>query len=319
MNRKNWIGKVILGVVLLILPFVFPSTYSRHILVASGIFILLSLGLNLILGYIGQTPFGYPLFFGLGAYTTALGFTLLGTSFWHGLIAAPIVAGIFGFLIGYPCLRLRGPYFAIVTFAFAEIFGLILNNWVSLTRGSMGLPGIPSPKVVIPGVMDFTFNQEIRWYYLVVALCVLYLVVNRALLRSHVGEAWLAIRENEDLAEAVGIHTFKWKMIAFVIGAMMGGMAGCVYAHYYNIVSPDLVGFYYVTTTFAMVIIGGSGTLLGPVLGAILFTVVPEYLRAAKDMRLVIFGIIMLLGIIFMPRGINGVVNNIRDRWLTRR
>ncbi len=319
MNRKNWFGKVVLGVVILILPLVFQSTYSRHILVASGIFILLSLGLNLILGYIGQTPFGYPLFFGLGAYTTALGSTLLGTTFWHGLIAAPIVAGIFGFLIGYPCLRLRGPYFAIVTFAFAEIFYLILNNWVSLTRGSMGLPGIPSPKVVIPGVIDFTFNQEIRWYYLVVALCVLYLVVNRALLRSYVGEAWLAIRENEDLAEAVGIHTFKWKMIAFVIGAMMGGMAGCVYAHYFNIVSPDLVGFYYVTTTFAMVIIGGSGTLLGPVLGAILFTVVPEYLRAAKDMRLVIFGIIMLLGIIFMPRGINGVVYDIRDRWFSRR
>jgi branched-chain amino acid transport system permease protein len=108
-------------------------------------------------------------------------------------------------------------------------------------------------------------------------------------------------------------------MVAFVIGAMMGGMAGCVYAHYYNIVSPDLVGFYYVTTTFAMVIIGGAGTLLGPVLGAILFTAIPEYLRAAKEMRLVIFGAIMLLGIIFMPKGINGVVNGIRDRWFGRR
>ena len=319
MNYRKWFFRVIIAGFILVLPFLFPSIYSRHILVSAGIFILLSLGLNLIMGYTGQTPFGYPLFFGLGAYTTALGFTLLGTTFWHGLIAAPIVAGIFGFLIGYPSLRLRGPYFAIVTLAFAEIFGLILNNWVSLTRGSMGIPGIPSPKIVIPGLIDFTFNQEVKWYYLVVAICALYLLVNRSLIRSYVGEAWLAIRENEDLAQAVGVNTFKWKMVGFIAGAMMGGMAGCVYAHYYNIVSPDLVGFYYITTTFAMVIIGGRGTLLGPVLGALLFTAVPEYLRAAKDLRMVLFGMIMLLGTIFMPRGINGVVMDFRNRWFRGR
>lgn len=314
MNRRRYVFHVILGILILALPLIFSSTYARHILVSSGIFTLLCLGLNLTMGYTGQTPFGYPVFFGLGAYTTAIGFTYLGTNFWHGLIAAPVLAGIFGFLIGYPSLRLRGPYFAIVTLAFAEIVGLILNNWVSFTRGSMGIPGIPSPKIVIPGLIDFTFNQELKWYYLVAAICAFYLLVNRSLVRSYVGEAWLAIRENEDLAEAVGVHTFKWKMMAFVVGAMMGGMAGCVYAHYYNIVSPDLVGFYYITTTFAMVIIGGRGTLLGPVLGAILFTAVPEYLRAAKTMRLVLFGVIMLLGIIFMPQGLNGLITDIRGR-----
>ncbi|MGD0625313.1 MAG: branched-chain amino acid ABC transporter permease [Thermodesulfobacteriota bacterium] len=319
MNQKRWLFQVIVVGFILILPFIFQSAYSHHILVSSGIFILLSLGLNLIMGYTGQMPFGYPLFFGLGAYTTALGSTLLGTTFWHGLVAAPIVAGIFGFLIGYPCLRLRGPYFAIVTLAFAEIFGLILKNWVSLTRGSMGIPGISSPKIVIPGLIDFTFNREIKWYYLVVAICALYLLVNRSLIRSYVGEAWLAIRENEDLAEAVAVNTFKWKMVAFIVGAMMGGMAGCVYAHYYNIVSPDLVGLYYVTIAFNIVIIGGRGSLLGPVLGGILFTAVPEYLRASKDLRQVIFGVIMLLGIIFMPQGIMGVVNDIRDRWFRGR
>lgn len=319
MNKKNWPLNLILAIGILALPLILQSTYSRHILVSAGIFTLLCLGLNLIMGFTGQTPFGYPVFFGLGAYTTALGFTYLGTNFWMGLIAAPVFAGIFGFLIGYPSLRLRGPYFAIVTLAFAEIVGLILNNWVSFTRGSMGIPGIPSPKIVIPGLIDFTFNREIKWYYLVVGICAFYLLVNRSLIRSYVGEAWLAIRENEDLAEAVGVHTFKWKMIAMVVGAMMGGMAGCVYAHYYNIVSPDLVGFYYITTTFAMVIIGGRGTLLGPVLGAVLFTAVPEYLRAAKTMRLVLFGIIMLLGIIFMPQGLNGVVADIRERWFRRK
>jgi branched-chain amino acid transport system permease protein len=312
-------SKAILVIGILVLPFIFDSAYSRHILVSSGIFILLSLGLNFIMGFTGQTPFGYPVFFGLGAYATALGFTYLGTNFWMSLVMAPLVAGVFGFLIGYPSLRLRGPYFAIVTLAFAEIVGLILNNWVSFTRGSMGIPGIPRPKIVIPGVIHFTFDQELKWYYLVVTICAFFLFVNRRLIRSYAGEAWLAIRENEDLAEAVGINTFKWKMISFVIGAMMGGMTGCVYAHYYNIVSPDLVGFYYITTVFAMVIIGGKGTLLGPVLGAILFTAAPEYLRAAKTMRLVIFGLIMLLSIIFMPRGLNGLVNDIRGRWFQRR
>jgi branched-chain amino acid transport system permease protein len=318
MNPQRWF-KGLLVIVILVLPLILDSAYSRHILVSCGIFILLSLGLNFVMGYTGQTPFGYPVFFGLGAYATALGFTYLGTNFWLGLLMSPIVAGIFGFLIGYPSLRLRGPYFAIVTLAFAEIVGLILNNWVSFTRGPMGIPGIPWPKIVIPGVINFTFNQELKWYYLVVVICAFYLLVNRRLIRSYAGEAWLAIRENEDLAQAVGINTFKWKMISFVIAAMMGGMAGCVYAHYYNIVSPDLVGFYYITTTFAMVIIGGKGTLLGPVLGAILFTTAPEYLRAAKILRLVIFGLVMLLSIIFMPRGLNGLVYDIRERWFRRR
>ncbi len=317
MSGKRWNHAAIILLVLA-LPLIFQSAYSRHILVSAGIFALLSIGLNFVMGFMGQTPFGYPVFFGIGAYTTALGFTYLHTNFWHGLIAAPLAAGIFGFLIGYPSLRLRGHYFAIVTLAFAEIVGLILNNWVSFTRGSMGIPGIPSPRVVIPGLIDFSINREIRWYYLVVGLCALCLLATRNLLHSHLGESLLAIRENEDLAEAVGINSFRYKLGAFIIGAVMGGVAGCVYAHYYNLVSPDLVGFYYITTIFAMVIIGGRGTLLGPVLGAILFTALPEYLRAAKTMRLVIFGLIMLLGVIYMPRGIYGLIVDIRERWSRR-
>ena len=306
MNKGKFLFNIILIILVLALPLIFSSTYSRHILVSSGIFVLLCLGLNMTMGYTGQTPFGYPVFFGLGAYTTAIGFTYLGTNFCQGLIAAPILAGIFGFLIGYPSLRLRGPYFAIVTLAFAEIVGLILNNWVSFTRGSMGMPGIPSPKIVIPGLIDFTFNQEIKWYYLVVVICAFYLVVNRRLVRSYVGEAWLAIRENEDLAEAVGVHTFRWKMMAFVVGAMMGGMAGCVYAHYYNIVSPDLVGFYYITTTFAMVIIGGRGTLLVPVLGAILFTAVPDICEPRKPCAWSFSGLSCFWELSSCPRGSMG-------------
>jgi branched-chain amino acid transport system permease protein len=316
LTRNGWISKAVLGVVILVLPFVFTSIYSRHILVASGIFILLALGLNFIMGFMGETPFGYPVFFGIGAYTTALGFTYLGTNFWIGLIASPIVAGIFGFLIGYPSLRLRGPYFAIVTLAFAEMTGLVLNNWVTLTRGPMGISGIPSPRIYIPGLVDVTLVREVQWYYLIVVICAFYVFVNQRLIHSRAGEAWLAIRENEDLAAAIGIDTYRWKMISFVLGAMMGGMAGCVYAHYYNIVSPELVGFYYITTIFAMVIIGGRGTILGPVLGAILFTALPEYLRAAKTMRMVLFGLVMLLGILFMPKGLNGAVLYIRERWL---
>lgn len=317
MSGKRWNQAAIILLVLA-LPWIFQSAYSRHILVSAGIFALLSIGLNFVMGFMGQTPFGYPVFFGIGAYTTALGFMYLHTNFWHGLIAAPLAAGIFEFLIGYPSLRLRGHYFAIVTLAFAEIVGLILNNWVSFTRGSMGIPGIPSPRVVIPGLIDFSINREVRWYYLVVGLCALCLLATRNLLHSHLGESLLAIRENEDLAEAVGINSFRYKLSAFIIGAVMGGVAGCVYAHYYNLVSPDLVGFYYITTIFAMVIIGGRGTLLGPVLGAILFTALPEYLRAAKTMRLVIFGLIMLLGVIYMPRGIYGLIVDIRERWSRR-
>lgn len=316
---NKWFKIGLLSFVIISLPLFFQTVYSRHILVACGIFVCFALGLNFIMGFMGETPFGYPVFFGIGAYSTTLAFKHFGTGFWEGLLISPIIAGIFGVIIGYPSLKLKGPYFAIVTLAFAEITHLVLNNWISVTRGPMGISGVPSPRLYVPGLFDMTIKNELHWYYLVIVICAFVIIVNMNLMSSRCGDTWVAIRENEELSSAIGINVFRWKLLSFVLGAMMAGFTGCVYAHYYNIVSPELVGFYYITTVFAMVIIGGKGTIMGPVLGAILFTALPEYLRAAKTMRMVIFGLCMLLGIIFMPNGIQGVVSNIRERWNRRK
>lgn len=304
MKKKLTIYLLGIGI-LLVLPLGIESTYLRHVLVASGIYAILALGLNFVMGFSGQTPFGYPVFFGIGAYSTALSYLYLGTSFWVGLLLAPIIAGIAGFLIGYPSFRLRGHYFAISTLAFALIVEIILKNWISFTRGPMGISGIPHPRI---GFLNLEIHNELSWYYLVLILLAVCLGVIYRLMTSKAGEAWLAIRENEELAQSLGINVFWHKMTSFIIGGMIGGVAGCAYAHYFSIVSPELVGFHYIITIFAMVIIGGKGSLAGPILGAVLFTFLPEYLRAAKAYRMTLYGLCMLLGIIFMPEGINGII-----------
>lgn len=308
----RWVW-IVFGVSL-VLPLVLRGGYLHHLLVLTLLFAILSTGLNMMMGYVGYLPFGYLIFFAIGGYTSTLLAVDLGWSFWLGWPAAGVVAGIFAALIGVPSLMLRGPYFAIVTLGFAEIGELVLENWINLTRGPMGIPGIPQPSVSLPGGGHFVFISGISWYYLLLAMLVVILIAMYRLLNSRVGDTFAAIRENEDLAESIGIPTFRYKMLGFIVSAVIGGLAGSTYAHYITIITPDLAGFYFVLTTFTMVIIGGQGTLAGPVLGAVLFTFLPELLRAAHQWRMVIYGAMMLAGIVFMPRGIHGVLSDLFAR-----
>ncbi|MBI3992658.1 MAG: branched-chain amino acid ABC transporter permease [Candidatus Lambdaproteobacteria bacterium] len=296
----------LLAALLVLLPHLLQGEYPRHLMILAMVFVMLAQGLNLTMGYVGYLPFGYLIFFAMGAYASALLSVNWGQSFWVGLAGAIGLTGVLAFFIGIPSLRLRGPYFAIVTLAFAEIGGLVLNNWVELTRGPMGIPGIPSPTIALPGMTPYRINGSVSWYYLMLVLAVLVTLVCQRLVQSRTGDAFLAIRENEDLAESVGVPTYRYKLLAFVVSAMIAGVAGSAYAHYVTIVSPDLESFYFVITTFTMVIIGGQGTLSGPIVGAVVFTILPELLRAAQLWRLVIFGVLMVAGIVFMPRGIVG-------------
>ena len=216
----------LLLVVLLGLPLVIDGGYPQHLMILSMMFIILAQGLNLTMGYTGYLPFGYLVFFAMGAYASALLAVHLDQSFWVGLLGAIGLTGVLAFLIGIPSLRLRGPYFAIVTLAFAQIGGLVLNNWVELTRGPMGIPGIPSPVLALPGLPRLVINTTLSWYYLMLVLSVLVTLICRRLVHSRTGDALLAIRENEDLAESVGVPTFRYKLLAFVTSAMMAGVAG---------------------------------------------------------------------------------------------
>ncbi len=286
----------------LALPLLLRGPYHRHVLVLAGLFTLMALGFDLVLGYLGELSLGHAAFFGLGAYTTALLTRRFDVPFPLDLLAAGLFTGTVGVLIGAPSLRLKGPYFAIVTFGFAEILHLIALNWTSLTRGPMGLADIPHVRL---GPLHIT--TELGYYYVILVLIGVAILVTRRLLDSTVGHAFLAIRENEELASATGIPTFQFKLLAFVIGMIFAGAAGCVYARYVHFVDPTALSFYYTVTVVSIVIVGGQGSIGGTILGALLFTFLPEYLRVAEGARLVIFGALLMVAIVFMPEGLRGL------------
>ena len=201
-------------------------------------------------------------------------------------------------------LRVRGHRFVIITVAFAEIMRLVATNWVDLTRGFMGLPGIQLPALYVPGIGVVDISSKERFYYVVLAAALLSFYICYRLVRSSVGRAFVLVRENEVLAESLGISAFRYCMIAFVVGAALAGAAGALYGHYVGFVGPDLFNFSYITIMLIMVILGGKGTLIGPVLGAVIFTFLPELLREASHYRMVIFATILIVATLFMPRGI---------------
>jgi branched-chain amino acid transport system permease protein len=294
---------ILLYVFLFILPLLITSDYQKHILIMGGIYVILVASLNLLIGYVGEISLGHTAFFGIGAYTSGIFFLRMGIPFWLGLPAAGIVAGIFGFLIGYPTLRTRGPYFVIVSLAFSEILRLICSNWISLTNGPMGLKNIQPPSIHLGNLIHYEFSSKNSYYYLILVLVSLTLYICYRYVNSRFGRACMAIRENEALASSVGISAAKWGIITFVLSTFLAGLAGSFYAHYVLFISPDLFGFSFTTSMLLMLIIGGKGTMAGPVLGAVLFTIIPEYLRVAEIYRLSIFGLLLMVAVIFMPRG----------------
>jgi branched-chain amino acid transport system permease protein len=294
---------ILLYVFLFILPLLITSDYQKHILIMGGIYVILVASLNLLIGYVGEISLGHTAFFGIGAYTSGIFFLRMGIPFWLGLPAAGIVAGIFGFLIGYPTLRTRGPYFVIVSLAFSEILRLICSNWISLTNGPMGLKNIQPPSIHLGNLIHYEFSSKNSYYYLILVLVSLTLYICYRYVNSRFGRACMAIRENEALASSVGISAAKWGIITFVLSTFLAGLAGSFYAHYVLFISPDLFGFSFTTGMLLMLIIGGKGTMAGPVLGAVLFTIIPEYLRVAEIYRLSIFGLLLMVAVIFMPRG----------------
>ena len=295
-------GLVILG--LLAVPQVVRNDYFIHLFIVSAIFALLAQGLNLIVGYVGQLSLAHGAFFAIGAYASALLFTKLKWSMWLGLPAAVVITGFIAFLLGWVILRVRGHRFVIITVAFAEIMKLCAVNWVDFTRGFMGLPGIQVPKLDLPLVGAIDLGPKEHFYYVALGAALIGYWVCAKLVRSDTGRQFVLVRENEVLAESLGISAFRYCMIAFVVGAGMAGAAGALYGHYTGFVSPDLFNFSYITIMLIMVILGGKGTLIGPVLGAVLFTFLPELLRDAAHYRMLIFATILILATLFMPRGI---------------
>jgi branched-chain amino acid transport system permease protein len=298
------IARAVLGggaLALLAAPVWLASPYHLHVLIMAGIFAILALSLNLLLGYTGQLSLGHAAFFGIGAYTSALLALKLEWSFWLALPSAAVTSGLAGWGIGRLALKLRGAYFVLVTISFAGVVSLVSVNWMDLTNGPLGLPGVPAPELG-----PWSLRTKTAYYYLVLAAAALAYLVCHRLVHSRIGRALVALRENEPLAESVGIDGTRYLVLAAVVSAALAGVAGSLYAHYTRFVSPEVFLFTYTVTMVIMVIAGGQGTLLGPVIGALLFTALPEALREAMSWQwqMLAYGVILIVLVFFLPRGI---------------
>jgi len=309
------IGLLLAVIAIAVLPLIFNDTYWRTNLTICAINVLLALGLDFILGYTGQLNLGHSAFYGLGAYVSTLLIVKLGVPFWAAFVAGVAFSGIAGMFLSLFAVRLRGHYLAIASLGFAVIVHQILLNWISLTQGPLGIYGIaPPPALAIPGLPVIDFRNLAAFFYLVSGFTLLIYLLLDQLVRSPIGETLTAIREDEVSAASLGINGAAWKVFAFGVGAAVGGAAGCFYASFVGTLVPDA---FFVTEAFnilAMVIVGGMGTLIGPVFGAILLTLLPEVLRGIGDLRLVVYGAALTFVVLFMPGGLAQAARIVREK-----
>ena len=282
--------------------------YLLHILIIAGIYIILTLSLNLIVGYTGLPALGHAAFSCVGAYTSSLLALNLGFSPWIGLLIGACVAVLFGIVIGYPSLRLKGDYLALATFGFGVIVYSIAKNWVSLTRGPMGLPGIPRFSI-----LGFFFDPLWSYLLLVGVFVLITIFVLRRVVDSPFGRVLRSIREDEIASEALGKDTARYKLLVFMIGAFFAGIAGSLYAHYITFIDPSSFTVMESITILLMVIFGGMGNIKGSIVGATVLVVFPELLRflgmpssIEAPTRQMIYGLLLVGLMIKRPQGLLG-------------
>jgi branched-chain amino acid transport system permease protein len=313
------VGVALLILVLLFVPRVVSNPYSLHILIASGLAVILASSFNLVTGFTGQPVFGMAAFYAVGAYTSALLAIKFKLAFWVTLPIAGLVAAVLGVVIGLPSLRLKKFFLAITTIAFGEVVRLTLLNWVGVTRGPMGVTGIPAPAPIwLPIIGRVVFNNKVNYYYLMLGLVVFVVACISSIMNSPVGRAFLATRDDEDAAQTCGIDTRFYKILSFTLAAGFTGMAGAFYAHYFRYISPNSFGFTESAMAVTTALVGGLRTIAGPIVGGVLLTAVPEFLRSLADYRLIIYGGTLLLTLAFWPNGIVGGITSTVSRMQER-
>jgi branched-chain amino acid transport system permease protein len=299
---------IILALALFVLlpPLSGENYYFLHISIMVGIFVILAQGLNILFGYAGQISIGHAAFYAIGAYASALAAAHLSLPFWGSALVAILFASLVGFFLGLTCLRLRGEYLAITTVAFGEIVQVILTQWEEVSGGPEGFLNIPKAHIG-----SFLFDTPVRFYYLTLFITLLSLVLARNLTSFKLGRSFRSVRDDPLAANILGVDTTKVKLIAFVLSAAYSGLAGSLYAHYSRALLPDYFSLSLSVLIFMMVMLGGMGSLYGPVIGAILLTVSFELLRALQIYQMVIYGVLVLLITIFAPEGLVGIVKGI--------
>ena len=303
-GRNAHTRAVSLGIVLVVMlamPHV-SSFYQTNIMISALLYVMLALGLNIAVGIAGQLVLGYVAFYAVGAYTYALLNQAFGIGFWACLPVGGFMAVLFGLALGFPVLRLRGDYLAIVTLGFGEIVRLTLLNWASLTGGSGGIKDIPAPGFF---GMDMDINMSTMFvYYIVLAAVIITIVVISRLKNSRVGLALQALREDEIACEAMGINLARVKLSAFALSSCWAGFAGVIFAAKTSFINPASFTFMESAMILSMVVLGGMGSIVGVVIAAMILILAPEYLRAFSEYRMLIFGAIMVIMMIFRPQGL---------------
>lgn len=288
----------IIFLAIIVIP-IFLNRRTHNILVDCAIYALLAIGLNITIGLTGLLVLGYIAFYAIGAYTYALLSVHFNVSFFLCLPISAVTAIIMGILVGLPVLRLRGDYLAIVTLGFGEITRIALNNWDSLTRGPNGIIGIARPHI-----FGLEFHTPLQYYYLVIVLLILGVFVFNRLNDSRIGRAWIAIKEDERAASAMGINCTNLKLLAFAISAAFAGVAGAFFAAKATHVSPESFTFFESALVVCMVVLGGMGSVNGAILGAACLIIFPEFFREFGNLRMLLFGVVMILMMRFKPEGL---------------
>lgn len=309
--RKSVLVLIVVLIAILAVPFATNSNYVLRLINMGLIFSLLAVSLNIVLGYAGQIALGHAAFFGIGAYTAALiSAGGSGVLFWPGFLAAGIIAGLSGLLIGIPALRVKGHYLALATLGFGEIMRHVFFNWREVTHGMDGIGGIPAPSLGF-----FVIATDRSFFYLALAILAIVMIATMRLQRSKYGRQLAAIRDAELAAGTSGVDVLRLKIIAFGLSSTVAGFAGALYAHLTTFISPDTFVFDVTAQILSMVLIGGIGTTWGPVLGAFVLTFLPEWLRISQVFYQLIYGAGIVALIVFLPTGLFGLP----QRWRHRR
>ncbi len=296
---------------LAVIPTFITNLYYIQIMIFIGIYIILTLSLNLLNGYVGLLSIGHAAFYGIGAYASAKLVMEVGLPFPLAMLGAGAVAGIFGYLIAKPTLRLSGIYMTLATLGFNMIFFLILQNWMSFTNGPLGIMDIPPPNI-----FGYEIETRVQYYYLIFFLVLLTVVSMHRLMTCRFGRALVSIRENELAAEAMGVNTTRYKVQAFVLAAFYAGIAGSYYAHFVKYISPDSFYIYESFILLAMLAFGGQGNLIGPVVGAAVLITIPELFRFLLEYRMLVYGGVLIIMMLVRRQGLmGGREYSLRLRW----
>jgi branched-chain amino acid transport system permease protein len=317
--KEKWFYLLILAIALVV-PFFVPNRYFFQIIIISCLFAIGALSFGLILGYTGQASLAHGAFFGIGAYGVAILTQTLGWSFWLALPISALVSAFFGLIVGVPALRTKGSYFAIATMCLGEIVVLVAGNWIDLTGGHNGIVGIAPPNPIpIPGIGAISFETQTSQYYLVLVFLLLTLFAMHRVVYSLQGLRFMAIRNNEVLAEAVGINAANTKLLSFVVANFIVAMAGGIYASLIGSISPSVASLKITFDFLLFVLLGGMATLAGPILGSFALPVLMEYLQFLQDYQMIFFGVLLVVVIIYFPRGLMGAIKNMQAKIKSKR